>query len=146
VTIVPKLPAGRPSPTPELLATVRRYLLRRRTIGTRLLVVGPEYVEVRIKASVRVHARADASRTKTGVITAVNTFLDPMKGGPDGRGWPFGRDVYRSEILQVIDAVPGVDYVLSLELFAGDDEASCGNVCIGPTFLAAPGNLEVEVS
>ena len=125
---------------------VRRYLLRRRTIGTRLLVVGPDYVEVRVNASVRTRPRADVRRTQADIVAALNAFLDPMRGGPSGRGWPFGRDVYRSEVLQVIDGVPGVDYVVSLELFAGADEAPCGNVCIGATSLATAGQHEVEVA
>ena len=36
--------------------------------------------------------------------------IDPRQGGPDGLGWPFGRSVTQSEILQVIRDVPGVDY------------------------------------
>jgi len=146
VIIVPTLPAARPAPTPELITMVRRYLLRRRTVGTRLVVVGPQYVEVRARAAVRVRPRADAARAQADVVAALDAFLDPMSGGPDGRGWPFGRDVFRSEILQVIDSVPGVDYVSSLELFAGDDDAPCGNVCVGATALATPGQHQVEVS
>ena len=79
------------------------------------------------------------------MLAAIDRFLDPMAGGPDGRGWPFGRDVYRSEVLQVIDNVPGVDYVESLELFAGEDEAPCGNVCVSLRCLVTPGEHELEV-
>ena len=33
-------------------------------------------------------------------------FLHPLVGGPGRDGWPAGRDVYRSEILQVISQSP----------------------------------------
>lgn len=145
VVIVPALPKARPEPTAGLLEAVHRYLYRRRTLGTRLVAVGPEYVTVRVKARVRTRLRADANRTRADVITAIDRFLDPMTGGPDGRGWPFGRDVYRSEVLQVIDNVPGVDYVESLELFTDDDEVPCGNVCVGLRSLVTPGEHELEV-
>jgi hypothetical protein len=79
------------------------------------------------------------------VSAALAAYLDPLSGGPAGRGWPFGRDVYRAEILQVIDGVAGVDHVLSLELFADDDEGQCGNLCVGPATLVASGAHAIVV-
>ena len=78
-------------------------------------------------------------------MAALNKFLDPLVGGPDGSGWPFGRDVYRSEIMRIIDEVPGVDYVASLELIGGDGQPQCGNVCLGPTWLVAAGTHQIIV-
>jgi hypothetical protein len=46
----------------------------------------------------------------------------------------------------VIDSVSGVDHVLELELYAGQDEVPCGNVCVGPFSLTTSGTHEVEVS
>ncbi|MFN0147230.1 MAG: baseplate J/gp47 family protein [Dehalococcoidia bacterium] len=145
VVIVPGLPAGRPVPTEGLLDSVRRYLGRRRVIGTRLLVVGPDYVVVRVRATVQTLPRASATRVAQDIREALDTFLDPIRGGPDGRGWPFGRDIYRSEMLQLIDGVPGVDHITALELFAGGGEADCGNICVGPASLTTPGVHEVTV-
>lgn len=145
VVILPYLPQGRPQPTESTLAAVHRYLDRRRTVGTRLLVVGPDYLPVRVLATVRARPGADIDRVQADIFSALNTFLDPLQGGPAGRGWPFGRDVYRAEILQVIDGIAGVDHVLSLELVGGEGEAQCGNLCLGPTFLPAPTAHEIEV-
>jgi hypothetical protein len=69
----------------------------------------------------------------------LNAFLDPLTGGPDGLGWPFGRDVYRSEILQVIGAVPGVDHVIRLTLKTDQGEPQCDNLCVGPMGLVTAG-------
>jgi hypothetical protein len=79
------------------------------------------------------------------VVAALNKFLDPLVGGPEGSGWPFGRDVYRSEIMRIIDEVPGVDYVASLELIGGDGQPQCGNVCLSPTWLVAAGTHQINV-
>ena len=38
-------------------------------------------------------------------------FFDPLRGGPEKTGWPFGRDVYVSEVYALLDRLPGVDYV-----------------------------------
>ncbi len=139
VVVVPSLPSGRPMPSAGLLRAIQRYLDRRRVLCTRLVVVGPQYVEVRARATVRAMTGADASRVQADVVRALDLFLDPLVGGPAGRGWPFGRDVYRSEVLQVIDGVDGVDHVLALTLSDDRGGASCANICVPPTWLVAPG-------
>jgi hypothetical protein len=39
-------------------------------------------------------------------------FLDPHRGWFDGRGWPLGRDLYISELYQLIAETAGVDSVV----------------------------------
>ena len=60
-----------------------------------------------------------------------------------GRGWPFGRDVYRTEIMTVAGKVPGVDLVTDVVL-GGED--GCSNLCVPGTDLVAIDALTVEVS
>jgi predicted phage baseplate assembly protein len=140
VVIVPELPRGRPAPSDDLRQAVHCYLDRRRIIGTRLVVVRPQYLEVKVRAKVHTKAGANPKRVCEDIIKALDAFLDPLQGGPNGRGWPFGRDVSRSEILQVIDEVPGVDHVLVLELIPDKGEARSGNgnLSVGPTWLVMP--------
>jgi hypothetical protein len=145
VVIVPGLPAARPKPTQELIDTVTRFLDRRRTIGTRLVVAAPEYIEVRVRATVRIKTGASEERALQDIVQALNRFLDPLSGGPSGRGWPFGRAVYRSEVLQAIDSAPGVDHMRSLELSGSPGSEQCGSVCVPPTWLVTPGRHEIEV-
>jgi hypothetical protein len=145
VLVLPQLPKGRPKPTDGLLVAVRRYLGRRRLVGTRLVVAAPTYVEVSVTTTVQAKPGAVAARVTTDVVAALDALLDPLTGGPDGLGWPFGRDVYRSEILQAIDRTAGVDHVLSLEVTAGGSAAPCANVCVPATALAASGTHEVTV-
>jgi hypothetical protein len=76
---------------------------------------------------------------------ALDRFFHPLRGGPDGDGWPVGRDVYRAEVLQVLDETDGSDHVLALELVDGRGNASCGNLCLPPTALVAAGPHEIEV-
>jgi hypothetical protein len=44
-------------------------------------------------------------------IRALKQYLHPLHGGRDGHGWPFGRNVYTSEIYELLDTLPGVDYI-----------------------------------
>ena len=144
VLVLPYLPLARPTPTPALLRAVAAYLRRRRIVGTRIEVAGPVYVEVFVRAQVQAYARSDRGDVRQRVVAALDRFFHPLRGGPDGSGWPFGRDVYRSEVLQVLDETPGVDHVVTLELIAGGG-AQCGNLCIGPMGLVAAGTHEIEV-
>jgi hypothetical protein len=145
VIVLPYLPVGNPTPGPMLKQAVAKHLRRRRVIGTRVEVAGPTYVEVAVKATVQAGAKGNKSAVEKNIVDALNRFLDPLIGGPDGTGWPFGRDVYRAEIMQVIDRVAGVDHIVSLELIAERCEAQCGNVCLGPTWLVRAGAHQIEV-
>lgn len=145
VVVVPGLPAARPVPTAALLRQVRHYLCERRTLGTRLIVAGPAYVEVSVRAIVHALPGADPARVSVAATNRLYAFLHPQRGGPFDTGWPFGRDVYEAELLRVLDVVDGVDHVEQLELTADGVTADCGNVCIGPTALVVSGTHEVIV-
>jgi hypothetical protein len=146
VVVVPELPLKRPLPSRGLLREVTCYLDRRRIVTTRIHVVAPRYLEVSVQAVVQGHAGNDPDRLRTAIIGALDRFLDPLQGGPDGLGWPFGRDVYRAEILQVIDNVPSVDFVARLALSGDGAVAAGGNLCVAPTWLVTPGAHRIQVS
>lgn len=143
--VLPELPAGRPVPSPALRRTISAYLRPRRVIGTRVEVVGPIYRKISVVARVQSTGGVNVANLQTRLKQRIDQFFDPLSGGPDGGGWPFGRDVYRSEVLQVIDETPGVENVLSLELVVEDGRPQCNNVCIGPTGLVDAGDHQIEV-
>jgi len=145
VIILPDMPGPRPTPSRGLLRDVSTYLHGRRIVGTRVEVVAPRYLEVAVRANAKALSGSSKNAVQQKVIAALNRFFNPLNGGPDGTGWPFGRDVYRSEVLQVIDEVVGVDHVLKLDLIVEGCEPQCGNVCLGPTWLVAAGNHEIEI-
>ena len=146
VIVIPYLPVGRPVPGCELLRMVAAHLDAVRAVGTRVNVVGPVYVTITVQATVESCLGVSPAALQARIADSLNRFLDPLAGGPDGVGWPFGRDVYRSEILQIIDGTPGVDHVLSLEFFVDEDDTPrCGNVCIGALGLVTVGRLRIEV-
>ncbi|GGN58762.1 putative baseplate assembly protein [Actinoplanes lobatus] len=143
VVVLPSLPRERPAPTAGLLRAVRAHLETRRIVGTRIEVAAPTFTQVSVRATVTARADVPGDGLPRSVSTALDAFFDPLTGGPDGAGWPFGRDVYRAEILAVVDRVPGVAHVLALELVS--QGATCGDVCVGPTGLVASGPHEIDV-
>ncbi|HSN77448.1 MAG TPA: baseplate J/gp47 family protein, partial [Anaerolineae bacterium] len=48
---------------------------------------------------------------RISAVRALKQFFDPLAGGEDGKGWPFGRNVFVSEMYQLLDTLPSIDYV-----------------------------------
>lgn len=144
VIVMPYLPENGPPPSQDLKDLVYDYLDRRRLIGTHVKITGPTYVEVAVQARVRAQTGVVKTELKQRVERVIDTFLDPLHGGPQRTGWPFGRDVYRSEVLQVIDETPGVDCVLSLMLVANRKDPA-GNIPLAKTELTTAGSHQIEI-
>jgi len=98
-------------PTKELLKALREKLEPARMLTTQLHVVGPGYLTVRMRITLATVLGAVEEEVRTQAVNAIETFFDPHKGGSDGKGWPLGRSIYVSEIYQLLDDLPGVDYV-----------------------------------
>ena len=66
--------------------------------------------------------RQDARETEVPgrAVQIVRDFFHPLTGGPNVQGWPFGRDVYVSTVYELLEHVPGVDYVEDVTLATDD--------------------------
>jgi hypothetical protein len=153
VIVVPESTLPQPKPSAGFLATVRRHLNRHRLLTARVELLPPRYITVTVRARVTPKAGAvggDALARK--VQDALNALLDPLNGGPDKEGWPWGRPVYRSDIYQQIEAVEGVACVEQLSLSASEPGTqlsfadSNGNIAIPEHSLVAPGGHRIEVN
>ena len=115
--IVPDNSDDKPFPTPELVETVENYIEERASgflldaLSPKINVVGPGYIQVSVEADVAYKNISEARQVEQRIRTALAGFLNPLTGGPDGTGWTFGRNVFISEIYEVIENVEGVDYV-----------------------------------
>ncbi len=121
VVVVPYSTQDRPEPSRGFIDTVYRHLERHRLLTDVIEVYGPKYVGIGVQMYVKVKPGYSQEGRIVEIERALKDFLHPLKGGKDGRGWPFGRTVYRSEIYEVIEKVDGVDCVSSVSLeIAGD--------------------------
>jgi hypothetical protein len=82
----------------------------------RVHVTGPDYIEVAVAVDAVLRDLRQAAQVKREIAKALDRFLHPLTGGPTAEGWKLGRDVFASEIASVVHAVPGVDYLRSLQL------------------------------
>lgn len=110
------------SDTQSVLQAVQAYLEPHRLLTTFVHVVATPLLPVDVTVSVVPLPDATPGELQPRAITALRDFLDPLHGGEAGSGWPFGRNAYVSEIFQLLDQLPGVDYVTSVELATGDPQ------------------------
>ncbi len=104
----------------ELRASVMSYLDDRRLLGTALEVRAPQYAWVSVQATLRLPERSDAglaADVREQALAALYRYLNPYTGGPRGDGWPFGRDLYQSEIFSLLQAIPHVEFVEDARVF-----------------------------
>ena len=105
------VPDRRAHPSHELLWRVKRALEPARLLTTRVHVVRPRFVTLSVAVTLVPQPNADPNLLREVAVRRIQKFFDPLEGGSDGQGWPFGRSVYVSELYQLLDAIPGVDYV-----------------------------------
>ena len=150
VVVVPYSPALRPTPSDGFKRTVCRHLDRHRLLTTRVYVIGPEYVGVSVRATVKLFPEFGQAETLARVQKSLDDFLRPLPpdDDPTAEGWPFGRTVFRSEIYQLIESVEGVDCVEKVTLAAtgvGVARSPEGNILIPPQSLVYPGAHSIEI-
>lgn len=93
----------------------------------------------------------DADRVREAALAALFRYLDPLSGGADGTGWPFGRAVQYGEIFAVLQQVAGGAAVEELRLFPADPVtgrrgAPAERVDVAPDALVFSHQHQVAVS
>ncbi|WP_217552807.1 putative baseplate assembly protein [Streptomyces sp. GbtcB6] len=107
-------------PPQEMLATITARLDERRPVGARLLVQPPYYQGVTVVARLAAESSAEPGRLREQALDALHRYFNPLVGGPDGTGWPFGRPVRTGEVHAVLQHLPGVEIVQDIRLFAAN--------------------------
>ena len=116
VIVVPFSIKGKPEPSQGFIDSVLGHLNRHRLLTDKVEVKGPKYVGISVKVSVNIETGYSEEGRKNKITEVLTDFLDPLKGGGNGKGWPFGRTVYSSEIYSLIEKVEGVDCVQSVDM------------------------------
>jgi uncharacterized phage protein gp47/JayE len=130
-------------PPAELLRHVKNYLDERRLVGTVVEVVKPGYVEISIKVTLVRRTIGQSERLKREIEERLRRYLHPLAGGRDGKGWPFGRAVYKSDLAHLVEEVPGVEVIDSITIFDEDRRVQVENVRLAPSELAHLVNVAV---
>ncbi|MGI9301089.1 MAG: hypothetical protein ACR2RB_00050 [Gammaproteobacteria bacterium] len=105
-----------------LADALHEFFRERCLLTTRHHVVGPDFVAVRVSATLFLREDALPDTTLNRVIETLYGFFDPLHGGPEKTGWPFGRDVYASEVYALFDNMPLIDSVENVSLDVGGEQ------------------------
>ncbi len=116
------IPPERFALTSRLQQQVLNYLDERRLLGVQVQLQVPEYVGVAVRAEVALEPACDNPTARREILNqlhvALYRYLNPLSGGPQGTGWPFGRRVHTSEIVTLLEKTVGVHYIKAVSLFA----------------------------
>ncbi len=110
---------------PVLQASIRASLDQYRLLATVLNIREPNYLGVKVEAEIAINEFSRPEAVKGRVVERLNEFLAPLSlidddqpsdlFGSRWEGWPFGRDLYISELYALIQQVPGVKHVLDVK-------------------------------
>jgi predicted phage baseplate assembly protein len=102
---------------PTVQEEVQLYLDRRRLLATRLELMAPEYIWVSIKIQVQAKTEASTQQVTADIEDSLCRYINPLCGGPEGNGWPFGRSLSLSDVHAAIQYVENIDYIKDVQLF-----------------------------
>ncbi|MBC8162440.1 MAG: putative baseplate assembly protein [Roseiflexaceae bacterium] len=126
VAVLPQAGDAQGRITPERLvlsADLRRsvfdYLDKRRPLAINLEVRSVHYLWISVSAQLRLPEKSDpALKTEVQQLAeqALYRYLNPYVGGPQGMGWEFGRDLHVSELLSLLQRVPNVEFIDTVQI------------------------------
>ena len=102
------------------MAAVGGYLDQRRLLTTRVQIDEPYYQGLMVVAEVLAMAGIRAESIQEDAVTALYEFINPVTGGLDGTGWPFGQTLNDGDINALLRGVPGVATVGRVYFFLAD--------------------------
>jgi hypothetical protein len=113
VTVVPHADRERrfsewtraPRPDAGALSAVVAQLASARLIGQEIFVLPPSYRQVTVWLTVSQSSRNELLEAR--ITEALLKYLDPLEGGSEQDGWPFGGPVRPSALVGVVRAVLG---------------------------------------
>ena len=137
-----------PQPDSGALGAVAARLDAARLVGTELHVRAPIYRDVAV--AVDIDADTDApDQIRADVAALLGQFLDPLIGGEQQTGWPFGGSLTPSVLLRrVQDTVGDRGEVMrvGIRLLEANTDESCNDVAIGAHALPALRQVTTRVT
>jgi hypothetical protein len=103
----------------------------------------PGYVEISLKVTLVRRTVGQTERVKREIEERLRRHLHPLVGGRDGKGWPFGRAVYKTDLAHLVEDIPGVEAIDSITIFDEDKRVAVENVRVEPSELVHLVNVAV---
>ena len=145
----------RTSPSRGFQDAIQRHLEKHKLLTTRIRMVEPIFVGVTVCAKVRLFSKFqglnDIVKRKTSTSLYSYFSLFPEEEAPTANGvWDFGRNVYRSEIVALLESLPEIENVIELKLGGiapkGFHSDSGGNLIIDDLNLVYLKDLSLSIA
>lgn len=129
-----------PVPTAATLRAVTEFLTREvAPAGVTVVAAPASYRRVAVEAWVTLDPDQDRATVLTRAGDAIRGYLDPLTGGENGAGWPFGGVVRHTALVRRLLAADGVLAVSRLSLLVdGVRQPPCADHAIPPHTLVWP--------
>ena len=119
--------------SPEFVRDLTRHLDKYRLITTNVQVAEPQYIGVKAKIDVVINDFTNPETVIERINRSLQNLINPLPlfpSGPDDlplptegqanseawEGWPFGRSLFVAEIYALVQRIPGVRYVLDVQI------------------------------
>jgi predicted phage baseplate assembly protein len=132
-------------PRREMLEEVQQYLDDRRLLTSVLVVGQPEYRWVTVQARLRARPQVGHESLREEAAARLYRFLNPLVGGPAATGWPFGRDLYISEVYAILQGTPGVEFIERVELRVDGDPTPRERITVPADALIASDRHQIVI-
>jgi predicted phage baseplate assembly protein len=145
----PRSASAPPYPSQATLDAVARHLAESQApAGVEVVAAAPHFHEVSVRATLVVAATADYGEVLRATLRELDAWLDPLTGGEDGGGWPFGGTIQHAALVRrVIARVPGLTALGTLNLTVdGETLGACADFTPRPHSLFWPLPHELRVA
>ena len=100
---------------------VLHYLEERRLLGIQVQLQQPNYVGVSVQAEITLEPTYNNPSAQAEIVhkikVALYRYINPLTGGSEMTGWSFGRPLYPSDIMVVLQQIAGIQYLGAILLF-----------------------------
>ncbi len=107
-------------PSEETMERILNALDGARLVGTRVIIEPPVYQGVTVVAQVKAKPKISVVRVREEASAVLHRYFNPLVGGPDGKGWPWGRPIQSGEAYTALQEIRGVDFVEEIRLFGAN--------------------------
>jgi hypothetical protein len=115
-----------PRPAEALTAALHRFLDPRRILTVRHHVVAPEYVDIGVSANLALYKDSPPQDALDDAQNRLLGFFHPLHGGASRDGWPFGQNVYPSEVYAVLEQSSLLDYIEDVRVLGPEPATDAG--------------------
>ena len=96
---------------------IASFLDQRRLLTMRLQVDHPEIIWAWVQLTCRLVKGANKKEIEQAIQQRLYSYLNPLIGGPQQAGWPFGRDLYTYDVYTCLQGVPDILMIPEISLF-----------------------------